>query len=451
MDDTGGPPPDPSQLIRSRQFVLLLALAAVVGVVASAVAWGFLELVFHTQGWVYDDIPDALGFDTSPRWWALPVLAIGGVLVALAIVHLPGTGGHIPADGLNAEPTVPEYLPGVIFAGLASIGLGAVVGPEAPLIAIGGGLGFLAARMVLSDAPPEVGQVLAASSTMAAIAFLFGSPLIAAVVLIEAAGMGGDRMKLVLLPGLFAAGIGSLVWIGLGSWTGLSTDEISLPALQLADFARPDLTDFAWTIPVSIAIAVGIFIFFRIARSLVGIATARPFVVTPLAGLVVAGLAIAFSELADKSVNDVLFSGETTISPLISNAGDWSLSALALLIAFKGVAYGISLSSFRGGPVFPAMFLGTAAGIMASHLPGMDLTPAVAVGIGAGTAAALRLPLSAAVLAVLLTLNAGEGSSPLVLVGVISAFITSLALDAAFATPAEKEGPQPAPATSAPA
>ena len=51
-------------------------------------------------------------------------------------------------------------------------------------------------------------------------AFLFGSPIIAAVILIEAAGLGGPRMTLVLIPGLLAAGIGSLVSIGMGSLTG---------------------------------------------------------------------------------------------------------------------------------------------------------------------------------------------------------------------------------------
>ena len=67
--------------------------------------------------------------------------------------------------------------------------------------------------------------------------------------------------------------------------------------------------------------------------------------------------------------------------------------------SFKGVAWAISLAGFRGGPTFPAIFLGAAAGVLASHLPGFDLTPAVAVGIGAAVVAVLRLPLSAVVIA----------------------------------------------------
>ena len=114
----------------------------------------------------------------------------------------------------------------------------------------------------------------------------------------------------------------------------------------------------------------------------------------------------------------------------MDNPGSWSLSALALLIAFKGLAYGISLGTFRGGPTFPAMFLGAAAGLMAAQLPGFDLTPAVAVGLGAAVVAVLRLPLSAVVLATLFTVHTGLGSGPLIIVGVVVAYLTVQALDA---------------------
>ena len=318
----------------------------------------------------------------------------------------------------------------MVLAAIASIGLGLVVGPEAPLIALGGGLGFLMVRAIRPDAPPELGMLLATSATFAAVSFLFGSPIIAAVILIEAAGLGGSRMPLVLIPGLLAAGIGSLVSIGMGSLTGLSTADISLSPLHLPAFARPEFVDFLWTIPLAAAVAVVTFAIFRLAREAQRIATPRPFVVLPIVGLLVAGLGIAFHQTADHGVNQVLFSGQNAIGPLVDNPGAWSLSALALLIAFKGLAYGISLGTFRGGPTFPAMFLGAAAGLMAAQLPGFDLTPAVAVGLGAAVVAVLRLPLSAVVLATLFTVHTGIGSGPLIIVGVVVAYLTVQALDA---------------------
>jgi chloride channel protein, CIC family len=433
-DADAAPAADPTAVMRTREFGFLLVLAAAVGLVVSALAWGFLQLVFHLQGWVYDDLPHVFDYSEMPLWWPLPVLAVAGVIVAFAIVRLPGNGGHVPAAGLSASPTEPIQLPGVLAAGIASIGLGLVLGPEAPLIAMGGALGLLAIRSVRRGAPEDVQQLVAVSATFAAVSFLFGSPIIAAVLLIEAAGLGGKRLPVVLVPGLLASGIGSLVWIGLGSWTGLSKAAISIPVLHLPAFERPDVADFGWTILLAVAIAVVAFIVFRIARHIHRLAAPRPFLVLPVIGLAVAGLAIGFSQAADKSVTDVLFSGETALEPLVDNPGAWSLSALALLVAFKGLAYGLSLGSFRGGPVFPALFLGAAGGMMAAQLPGFNYTAAVAVGLGAATAAVLRLPLSGATLGIVLTLPAGPGASPLIIVGVVVAYLTILALSARAAT-----------------
>src|SRR5258708_5433545 len=118
----------------SRRFIALLVLAALIGVIASLAAWGFLELIHQINVGAYESLPDLLGFDSTPDWWSLPLLVIAGVIVAFAIVRMPGRGGHIPAFGLSTSPIQPGMLPGVILAGLATIGLGAVLGPEAPLI-----------------------------------------------------------------------------------------------------------------------------------------------------------------------------------------------------------------------------------------------------------------------------------------------------------------------------
>ncbi len=424
-------PLDPASILRSRRFIALLLVAAVVGVVAALAAWGFLELIVHIQEWVFTDLPEAVGYDSAPLWWSLPVLAVAGLITAWAIVRLPGRGGHIPAEGLNPAPTQPIAVPGVILAGLASIGLGLVLGPEAPLLALGGGLGIFAAQLLRSDTHPEVSELLAASATFSALAFLFGSPIIAAVIIIEASGLGGPKLPLVLVPGLLASGIGSLVWIGMGSWTGLSTADISISPLQLQEFGSPGFGDFGWTILLGAAVAIVAFVIFRIAHETKRIAGVRPFLVLPVIGLAVSGLAIAFSETSDKGVGQVLFSGQESLSQLVANPEAWSLSALALLIAFKGLAYGLSLGSFRGGPVFPAMFLGAAAGLMAGQLPGFSETPAVAVGMGAGVVSVLGLPLSATVLAILLTASGGPGTAPLIIVGVVVAHLTKLTLSAA--------------------
>jgi hypothetical protein len=79
------------------------------------------------------------------------------------------------------------------------------------------------------------------------------------------------------------------------------------------------------------------------------------------------------------------------------------------------------------------MFLGAAAGLMAAQLPGFSLTPAVAVGLGAAVVSVLGLPLSATILAVLLTSSGGPGAAPLIVVGVIVAYLAKLAAEARWA------------------
>ena len=81
-----------------------------------------------------------------------------------------------------------------------------MLGPEAPLIALGSALGLLSIRLLRRDAPNQVQTVVAAAGTFAALSLIFASPLIAAVILIEATGLGGPRLPLILLPGLLAAG-----------------------------------------------------------------------------------------------------------------------------------------------------------------------------------------------------------------------------------------------------
>src|SRR4051794_24603084 len=205
------PSSDPMAVVRSRGFLGLLALASVVGLGVSFASWGFLELVHQIQVGVFTDLPRDLGYHNgTPLWFYLPVLAIAGVAAALAIDRLPGNGGHVPADGLSMGTTEPVWLPSILLTAFATIGLGVVLGPEAPLIALGGGLGLLAVRKARGgDAPQQLQAVLAATGSFAAVAMIFDSPIVAAVLLIEAAGLGGATLPLILLPGLLGSGIGS--------------------------------------------------------------------------------------------------------------------------------------------------------------------------------------------------------------------------------------------------
>jgi H+/Cl- antiporter ClcA len=174
----------------------------------------------------------------------------------------------------------------------------------------------------------------------------------------------------------------------------------------------------------------------------------RPLPGTVLLGLVIAALAIAYAAVTGHAAPDVLFSGQSALPGLLSHADDYTVGALLLLVLCKGVGYGLSLSGFRGGPTFPAMFLGAAGGIALSHLPGLALIPAAAMGIGAMTAAMLRLPISAVLLTTLFLGSDGFPVMPLTIVAVVVAHLTANWLTPLPATPqpaghAEQTAPSP--------
>jgi H+/Cl- antiporter ClcA len=422
---TPAAPVDTETVLRSRKYLALLVLAAVIGVLVSLVSWAFLEAVSAIQQGVYVHLPSALGFAKPPVWWPLPWLTLAGVLTAIAIVRLPGHGGHVPADGLNPGAPRPIDLPGIVLAALATLGLGMVLGPEAPLIALGSGLGLLAVKLSRRDVPDRVGAVVAAAGAFAAISTIFGSPVIGAVILIEAAGLGGAALPLVLLPGLIAAGLGSLVFIGVGSVSGLSTAAYALTPISLPQFSVPSLADFGWTIALAAGAALFIFLIVGIAKASKRLVDRKPMVLIPLAGIVVAGLAIAYSRATSQPPDGVLFSGQDAFGSLFGTGTTIPLTTLGLLLLFKGIAWAISLGNFRGGPTFPALFLGAVAGMLAANLPGFSQTPAVAVLMGAMCVSVLRLPLASIVIALLLTYKGGPGSAPLIIVGVVVAYITT--------------------------
>jgi len=436
--------PGPAELLRSRRYVGLLILAAVLGVPISAAAYGFLVLVSHLQQWVYDDLPGALGFGSMPAWWPVPVLAIAGLLTGLAIRFLPGTGGHSPAGGFRPGTPKPVELPGVVLAALAGLGLGVVLGPEAPLIALGGGLAVLAVSR--RGSPEQAVAVVGAAGSFAAVSTLLGSPVVGAFLLMEVIGIAGPMMSVVLVPGLLAAGIGTLIFIGLGQWTGFGTLSLTIPDLPAVPI--PDVTEFGWAIAVGVAAALVGTAIRRLALAIRSRAERWVVTSTIVAGVVVALFAMAYAAGSGRDAQEVLFSGQDALGPLLTQSGTYSAGALVLLVACKGLAYAVALATFRGGPIFPSLFIGAAGGIALSHLPGLPAVAGAAMGIGAMCAVMLGFPLTAVLLTTLLLGTDGMTVVPLVIVSVVVAYVVSARLNPAPA-PAPAATPDPAKAPAA--
>ncbi|MET9364538.1 chloride channel protein [Streptomyces sp. NPDC006632] len=447
------PPPDaaapagsqPQEADRLRDMLLapgylkMLALCALVGIPVSFAAFWFLVALHESERLLWVDLPHDLGWDAPAWWWPLPLLLVAGLLVGLIASRLPGAGGHIPASGLHAGGTAPHTLPGVLLAALASLPFGAVLGPEAPLIALGGGLALLFRDVARAPVTPQSTALMGAAGAAAAIAAIFGNPLVAAVLLIEIAGVGGPRLFAVLLPALLSSGLGALVFTALGRWTGLGTGSLGLKLSSAPP--RLDAPDVLWSLLVAIAIAAAMRLVLGAGQRVAAFTTDAVIVRTVLCALGAAACAAVYALSTGRSPAEVATSGQAALSALASDPHTWGVGALFAVLALKGTAYTLCLGSLRGGPIFPAVFLGAAAGVLLAPLPGLGVIPAMAIGMAAATAATLRLPVSSVVLVALLLDT--PGLMPLVILAAAVAFITAEVLPSGRRRPADG-GPEAA-------
>ncbi len=216
-----GASPDPVELLRSRSYLALLVFGAIIGVPVATAAYFFLKGVDESQHYLFETLPGELGFDGEPMWWPLPLLVLSGLIVAIPRpATCPGRRSCDSDSDVKASgPVPPIELPGIVIAAFATLRLGAGLGPEAPLIATAAASAAGGAP-VKRDAPAQAGMVICAAGSFAAISTLLGSPIVGAFLMMEVSGLGGPMLGVVLVPGLLAAGVGSLIFVGLAAWTG---------------------------------------------------------------------------------------------------------------------------------------------------------------------------------------------------------------------------------------
>ncbi|MFH8802063.1 chloride channel protein [Streptomyces sp. NPDC017936] len=431
------------ELLLQRAYQRALVFCALIGVPVALLAFWFLAGLHELERLLWSDLPERLGWDTPPWWWPLPLLTLGGLAVGLVVRHLPGAGGHVPALGLHAPGTTRAALPGVVLAAAASLPLGATLGPEAPLIALGGGLAMLFAHLARAPATPQSTALLGAAGSAAALSAIFGNPLVGAVILIEVAGVGGPRLFAVMLPALLSSGVGALVFTGFGRWTGLSTGSLTLPLGVPSP--RLDAGDVLWSVVMAVGIGVALHLILSTGRRAAGFVAERTVTRTALCALAAAACAAVYTLTVGRSPADVASSGQAVLARLAADPHAWGVGALVAVLVCKGAAYALCLGSLRGGPIFPSLFLGAAVGVLLAPLPGLGVVPGMAAGMAAASAAALRLPVSSAVL-IVLVLGSAE-MIPVVILAAVVAFVTVEVLPpgprSGHGPPAAGHGPPP--------
>ena len=421
----------PAPQIAGPAYVRLVLLGAVVGIPAAAVAAVFLGLVHDFQHWLWTDLPEELGESGVPWYLVLGLPVVGAAIVLAARTLLPGDGGHAPLDGLSPDPKPLSHAPGIALAALGTLSFGLVLGPEAPVVA----LGSIVALAVTSFArlAATESRILATAGSFAAISALFGGPLVGGVLMTESALALGTRLIPALLPGFVAAAVGYTIFVGFGDWGGLETPGLAVPDLTVYDGTR--VVDLLLAVVVGVATALVVAGVHRFTTEVAADRAGRVGLPASLlgGGLLVGALALLADALGSDSQN-VLFSGQASIAPLVAET---STGVVLVLVAAKAIAYAVSLvAGFRGGPIFPAIFLGI--GVATLPVVWFDMSPtfAIAIGAAAGMAAHAQLLLSAMLFAALLVGSPGVDTVPGAVLAAAAAWIVARALHERRVTPA---------------
>ena len=325
-------PAAPMPTPTARRPLAAMLIAAVIGL-----ACGYVVLEFVNAGilLLWETIPQS--WESTPAWYVIGILLVGAVLVYLIRTHV-GDAGHSPIDGITIARLSPKDYVGVILAIVASLWGGVVLGPEVALVTTGSMLGGIVATRMRLAGPKDVKKIVG-SGALGAILALFIGPITS------------GSMKLGTAP------------------SAVEFDQLG------------------WAVVVAIISVVVVTLARMGAGMMTRVTRGRPHLVILVAtSLVIAVSALIVQSLTGEGIFYIVTSGEEFIGDLPSLT---SVSTIIAIIVFKAIAYAVSLGSgFRGGPFFPAMFIGAASGLLISRAMG-EAGPSVPTAIAVGVVASL--------------------------------------------------------------
>ncbi len=406
----------------SRTSVLLRQAvpAALIGVAAGLMLIGFEGAVHKLEHLVWSTLPSSLGVATESWWWPVGVLGIAGLAVG-AVLHLvPGHGGHDPATtGLMAAPISVRDALGMVLASLITLACGVSLGPEAALLGLFSAmLAVVAARR---DLPVQGVVTLGMAGLLGA---LFGAPVGAAFAFVEMTPLAGEELYEKLVPLFVASSTGALSVVLVAG-----RPQLSIPLSAPRDFIVTDVLSAA---VIGILGALAGLVVGEVLRRIYPLAHRIPLVArVTLGGLALGGIAAVSGEL-------VLFSGQAELPELLTL--DATGGKLPLLLIGKILSVTIALAvGFRGGKIFPGVFIGVALGVLINGLlPGVPLTLAVGAATVGVVLAFVRFWLLSLLMVALIV---GVDVIPLLGVALVAAYlVVRLAPEVLVHTDAEPAG-----------
>lgn len=352
---------------RARTMLLLSLPAVAIGIASSLILIVVMKIASVLQNLLWQRLPGTLGIAQDSPLWIIGVLTLTGIAVGLVIRFSQGHAGPDPAcEPLIGAPVPPSALPGLIVALILGLAGGVSLGPEHPIMTVNIALAVAIGARLLPRVNRMEWTILASAGTIGA---LFGTPVAAALIFSQTLN-GSSEVPLWdrLFAPLMAAAAGALT-------TGLFFHpHFSLP---IAHYGQMEMTDIlSGAIVTAIAIAAGMVAVWCLPRLHAMMNQMKnPVLVLGIGGFILGILGVIGGPVS-------LFKGLDEMQQMVANQA-FSTSDYFLLAVIKLAALVVAAASgFRGGRIFPAVFVGVALGLMLhEHVPAVPAAITVSCAI----------------------------------------------------------------------
>ncbi|EFJ8095256.1 TPA: ion channel protein [Escherichia coli] len=352
---------------RARTMLLLSLPAVAIGIASSLILIVVMKIASVLQNLLWQRLPGTLGIAQDSPLWIIGVLTLTGIAVGLVIRFSQGHAGPDPAcEPLISAPVPPSALPGLIVALILGLAGGVSLGPEHPIMTVNIALAVAIGARLLPRVNRMEWTILASAGTIGA---LFGTPVAAALIFSQTLN-GSSEVPLWdrLFAPLMAAAAGALT-------TGLFFHpHFSLP---IAHYGQMEMTDIlSGAIVAAIAIAAGMVAVWCLPRLHAMMNQMKnPVLVLGIGGFILGILGVIGGPVS-------LFKGLDEMQQMVANQA-FSTSDYFLLAVIKLAALVVAAASgFRGGRIFPAVFVGVALGLMLhEHVPAVPAAITVSCAI----------------------------------------------------------------------
>ena len=352
---------------RARTMLLLSLPAVAIGIASSLTLIVVMKIASVLQNLLWQRLPGTLGIAQDSPLWIIGVLTLTGIAVGLVIRFSQGHAGPDPAcEPLIGAPVPPSALPGLIVALILGLAGGVSLGPEHPIMTVNIALAVAIGARLLPRVNRMEWTILASAGTIGA---LFGTPVAAALIFSQTLN-GSSEVPLWdrLFAPLMAAAAGALT-------TGLFFHpHFSLP---IAHYGQMEMTDIlSGAIVAAIAIAAGMVAVWCLPRLHAMMHQMKnPVLVLGIGGFILGILGVIGGPVS-------LFKGLDEMQQMVANQA-FSTSDYFLLAVIKLAALVVAAASgFRGGRIFPAVFVGVALGLMLhEHVPAVPAAITVSCAI----------------------------------------------------------------------